>query len=44
MINERKLSGGKDGRRDLLSNLVSANEGSLEDEEQRLSEDETFGM
>ena len=44
MINERKLSSGKDERRDLLSNLVSANEESLEDEGQRLSEDETFGM
>ena len=41
MINERKLSGGKDKRRGLLSNLVGAGE---EVEEQKLSEDETFGI
>ena len=44
MINERQLSGDKDGRRDLLSNLVNANEEFLEDGEQGLSEDEIFGM
>ena len=44
MINERKLSGDKDGRRDLLSNLVNANEAFLENGEQGLSEDEIFGM
>lgn len=44
MIHERKLSGDKDGRRDLLSNLVSANDEFLEDGEQGLSEDEIFGM
>jgi len=43
MINERKLSGDKDGRRDLLSNLVNANEEFLENGEQGLSEDEILG-
>ena len=44
MINERKLSGDKNKKRDLLSNLVSASEEFSEDGEQRLSDDELFGM
>ena len=44
MIDERKRSGDMDERRDLLSNLINANEESLKDGEQRLSEDEIFGM
>ena len=43
MINERRLSGEKDERRDLLSNLVSANEELLDDGEQRLEEAELIG-
>ena len=44
MINERKLHSDKNKERDLLSNLVSASEEFLEDGEQRLSDDELFGM
>ena len=43
MINERKLYGDNNEERDLLSNLVRANEELLEDGEQRLSDDELFG-
>ena len=43
MINERKLSNEKDGKRDLLSNLVDANEDFLDDGEQRLGEEELIG-
>ena len=42
-INERRLSDKKDERRDLLSNLVNANEEFLEDGEQRLGEAELVG-
>ena len=42
-INERKLSDEKDEKRDLLSNLVNANEEFLEDGEQRLGEAELIG-
>ena len=44
MINERKNSYEKDGKRDLLSNLVCANEEFLDDGEQRLREAELIGM
>ena len=44
MINERKSSGGKDERRDLLSNLVDANEEFLDSGEQRLLHEEVIGM
>lgn len=43
MINERKLSNEKGGKRDLLSNLVNANEEVLDDGEQRLGENELIG-
>jgi hypothetical protein len=43
MINERKLSDGKDERMDLLSNLVNANDEVLEDGEQKLGEVELIG-
>jgi hypothetical protein len=43
MINERKFSYKKDERRDLLSNLVDANEDLLYDGEQRLEEEELIG-
>ena len=43
MINERKLSNEKDGRMDLLSNLVNANDELLEDGEQKLGEVELIG-
>ena len=43
MINERKLSDDKDEKRDLLSNLVNANEELLDDGEQRLGEVELIG-
>jgi len=43
MIDERKHSCGRDERRDLLSNLVSANEEFLDDGEQRLGEAELIG-
>ena len=42
-INERKLSDKKDEKRDLLSNLVNANEEFLEDGEPRLDETELIG-
>ena len=42
-INERKLPDKKDEKRDLLSNLVNANEEVLEDGEQRLTEAELIG-
>ena len=41
-INERKSSEGGE-KRDLLSNLVDANEELLEDGEQRLGEEELIG-
>jgi len=44
MINERKFSGEKDERRDLLSNLVDANEEFMDDGEQKLGEVELVGM
>ena len=44
MIIEKKLSSDDDKDRDLLSNLVRANEEFPEDEEQGLSDDELFGM
>jgi len=43
MINERKCSYERDEKRDLLSNLVSANEEFLDDGEQRLGEAELTG-
>ena len=43
MINEKKLSNDENKERDLLSNLVRANEEFLEDGEQGLSDDELFG-
>jgi hypothetical protein len=43
LINERKVSNEKGGRRDLLSNLVDANEEVLDDGEQRLGEEELIG-
>ena len=43
MINERKDSYKKDEKRDLLSNLVSANEEFLDDGEQKLTEAELIG-
>ena len=44
MINEKKLSSDENKDRDLLSNLVRANEEFLVDGEQGLSDDELFGM
>ena len=44
MINERKHSCEGDEKRDLLSNLVSANDELLDDGEQRLGEAELIGM
>ena len=43
LINERKFSDDKGGKRDLLSNLVNANEEVLDDGEQRLGEEELIG-
>ena len=43
MIEERKDSYGRDERRDLLSNLVSANDEFSDDGEQRLGEGELIG-
>ena len=43
MINERKFSNEKVEKRDLLSNLVDANEELLNDGEQRLREEELIG-
>ena len=43
MINERKHSYEKDEKRDLLSNLVIANEECLDDGEQKLGEEELIG-
>ena len=43
MINERKFSDEKDEKRDLLSNLVNANQELLDDGEQRLGEVELIG-
>lgn len=43
MINERKSSYKRDERRDLLSNLVDANEELFEDGDQRLEEEELIG-
>ena len=43
MINKRKFSNEKDGKRDLLSNLVDANEDFMDDGEQRLGEEELIG-
>lgn len=43
MVNERKLSGDKGGKRDPLSYLMGANEEFLVDGEQGLSEEELFG-
>jgi len=42
-INERRLSDKKDEKRDLLSNLVDANDEVLEDGEQRLADAELIG-
>ena len=44
MIDGRKFSDEKDEKRDLLSNLVNANEELLDDGEQRLGEAELIGM
>ena len=44
IINEKKLSSNENTDRDLLSNLVRANEEFLVDGEQGLSDDELFGM
>ena len=44
MINERRSSSHKVERRDLLSNLVDANEEFSGDGEQRLSKEELVGM
>ena len=43
MINERKFSNEKGEKRDLLSNLVDANEELLDDGEKRLGEEELLG-
>lgn len=43
IINERKFSDEKGERRDLFSNLVSANEEFLDDGEQKLGEAEFIG-
>jgi hypothetical protein len=43
LINERRFSNDKDEKRDLLSNLVSANEELSGDGEQRLGEEELIG-
>ena len=43
MIEERRHSCGRDERRDLLSNLVSANDEFLDDGDQRLGEAELVG-
>jgi hypothetical protein len=43
MINERRFSNDKDEKRDLLSNLVDANEEFSDDGEQRLGEEELIG-
>ena len=43
MINERKNSYEKDEKRDLLSNLVSANEELLDDGAQKLGDEELIG-
>ena len=43
MINDRKFSDEKDEKRDLLSNLINANEELLDDGEQRLGEVELIG-
>jgi hypothetical protein len=43
MINERKFSDEKDEKRDLLSNLVDANEELSDDGEQRVGEVELIG-
>ena len=43
-INERKLYGEGDEKRDLLSNLVDANEELSDDGEQRLGEVELIGL
>lgn len=42
-INKRKLSDERDEKRDLLSNLVDANEELLDDGEKRLGEEELIG-
>jgi hypothetical protein len=44
MINKRKDSDEKDEKRDLLSNLINANQEVLHDGEQRLGEDELIGV
>ena len=43
MINERKLSDEVDGKKDLLSNLINANEELLEDGGQGIGEVELIG-
>ena len=43
-IDERKYSDGKGEKRDLLSNLLNANDEVLEDGERRLGEAEVIGM
>jgi hypothetical protein len=43
LINERKLSDDKNDKRDLLSNLVDANEELSYDGEQKLGEEELIG-
>ena len=43
MIDEQRVSHGKNERRDLLSNLVHANEEFLDDGEQRLTGEELLG-
>ena len=44
MIDERKFSNEEDEKRDLLSNLVDANEELLEDGEQKIGEAELIGV
>ena len=43
MIDKRRFSDEKDEKRDLLSNLVDANEEFLDDGEKRLGEEELVG-
>ena len=40
---ERRLSGDKDGKRDLLSGLITANDEFSDDGEQRLKDEELIG-
>ena len=42
-MKERRLSGDKDGKRDLLSGLITANDEFSDDGEQRLKDEELIG-